>query len=98
MKSKYQIFWVILSPMNGVVTLHDQKAFGAVLTHRGTKRFERHFPNRESALAWLDSFDKKLDKQYTATLCTDAQFALQQYPNYEIPFTSKQKAESKVIG
>lgn len=98
--SKYVVTWIELTPIKGIVTKHDRKQFGDILLWGRDKKYFRHFPNRERALNWIASFDKKLDKQYKCRLFTDAQFSKSKYENGQIivPFTTKQMNEVYVIG
>jgi hypothetical protein len=96
--SKYQITWVEFTPEKGIVTKHDQKVFGAVVTFPNEKTYRKHFPSKEKAVEYLQNFDKKLDKKYSARLFTDAQFAnASEKDGFAIKFTKKQMNEVFVI-
>lgn len=95
MKSKYQIYWAELSPKKGIVTKSDRKKMGDILCVGKINKFYKHFPSKEKAIDWIKDFNKKLDKQYTVKLFTDAQFAMSQKVDgcFSIPFTEKQLKE-----
>ena len=96
--SKYQITWVEFTPEKGIVTKHDQKVFGAVVTFPKEKTYRKHFPSKEKAVEYLQNFDKKLDKKYSARLFSDAQFAnASEKDGFAIKFTKKQLNEVFVI-
>lgn len=94
--SPYKITWVEFFPLDGKsVTIHDQKALGAIFTHKGQKSFRRSFINKTSAKNFLDSFFKSLDKDYECYFFTDKQFGMaKESDGYAIPYTEKQKQES----
>lgn len=98
--SKYVVTWIELSPAKGIVTKHDRKQFGDLYLHGKDKKFFLHFKDRQSALNWIAGFGKRLDKQYTCRLFTDAQFSKSRYEDGQIiiPFTTKQRNEVYIIG
>ena len=99
--SSYKIYWAEFTPMTGkVVTKHDRKQFGEILcNYIGAKTYRKHFPNKEAALDYIKTFDKKLDKKYMVRLFTDKQFSMAKQENgYAIPYTKKQLNETYYIG
>ena len=97
--SKYRTTWIELLPAKGIVTKHDQRQFGTIFFGRNIQYFI-HFKDKQNALNWLNSFNKKLDKQYTCRLFTDAQFGMSENINGRVivPFTTKQRNEVYIIG
>lgn len=97
LNSKYVITWIEIEATKGIVTQHDRKIFGDILLmpYKSAK-YHKHFRDRKSAIEWLKSFNKKLDKKYRCRLCSDAQFGMMR--DGEIPFTSKQRNEVYYIG
>lgn len=98
--SKYVVTWIELSPIKGIVTKHDRKQFGDTLLWGRDLKYYKHFPNKEKAINWLQTFDKRLNKKYNCRLFTDAQFSKSRCENGQIivPFTTKQRNEVYVIG
>lgn len=94
-KSKYKIYWAELTPEKGIVTKADRKRFGDILCIGKIDKFYKHFPSKENAVIWLNTFSKRLDKKYSAKLFTDAQFAMSKKADgcFSIPFTKKQLSE-----
>lgn len=97
--SKYIVTWAEITPNKGIVTKHDRKAFGDILLLGVETKHFKHFADKESAKNWIKNFNKKLDKNYTVRLFTDAQFALAKTIGGEttIPFTKKQMEEVFVL-
>lgn len=94
--SPYVITWVEIRAQKGVVTIADQmKLNGKCGVVKRAKAVYKHFANKEKAVKWLETFNKKLAKRYECRLFTDAQFAKSQTLAGEqiIPFTAKQKSE-----
>jgi len=96
----YTIYWFSLIPLKGVAPLSDQKIikgskFGLT---KGSKEVCVHSPNKERAIAKLNSLAGKLSKQYRAYLYTDKQFGMRTY-NSDVTaiLTTKQKEESFLI-
>lgn len=89
--SKYIITWIEIVPVSGIVTKHDRRIFGDLSLMGTDYQYFKHFPSRDKALEWLDSFNKKLDKQYRCRLFTDAQYS--RIRNGIVPFTRKQESE-----
>lgn len=86
--------WVEFFPNKGFVTLHDQKALGAFFPSARLKTYRKPFPSKASALSFIRTFSKKLDKCYTCLISTDKQYGMaKESENYAIPYTEKQKAE-----
>lgn len=98
--SAYVITWAEFFPAYGVVTKHDRKQIdGYTATGKSPKTYRKHFANKQKAVEWLNSFNKRLDKSYTVRLFTDRQFGLaKQEDGYRIPYTRKQWAETYTIG
>lgn len=93
--SPYKVYWVELTPSEGIVTKHDRRLFGEYcLTGKESKHY-KHFPSKQDALNWLANFDAtRLDKSYSCRLFTDKQFGLAKAEhNFAIPFTTKQRNE-----
>lgn len=96
--SKYQITWVEFTPEKGIVTKHDQKVFGAIVTFPKEKTYRKHFPSKEKAVEYIQNFDKKLDKKYSACLFTDAQLSnASAEDGYAIRYTKKQMEETYIL-
>ena len=96
----YTIYWFSLIPVKGVATIADQKIikcskFGLT---KGSKEVCVHSPNKEKAIAKLNSLAGKLSKQYRVYLYTDKQFGMRTY-NSDVTaiLTAKQKEESFLI-
>lgn len=98
--SPYRITWAEFFPAYGVVTKHDRKQFGEILTdYKSPKTYRRHFPSKAKAVEYLTNFNKRLDKMYTVRLFSDRQFSLaKQSENYRIHYTRKQWNETFEIG
>jgi hypothetical protein len=96
--SKYKVIWAEFTPAKGIVTKHDQKAFGAVITWEKQKTFRKHFSSKEKAIEYIKKFDKKLDKHYSVRLFTDAQFSnATEKDGYAIKYTKKQIKETYTV-
>lgn len=93
--SPYKVYWVELTPSEGIVTKHDRRLFGDTYQRGTEKRHRKHFPSKQEALDWLANFDAtRLDKSYSCCLFTDKQFSLAKAEyNFAIPFTTKQRNE-----
>lgn len=92
--SPYKIVWVEFFPLYGYVTQHDQKQLGAIETFSKRKSYRQCFQNKDVALYYLRSFNKKLDKSYRCLISTDKQYGMaKEENNYEIQYTDKQKKE-----
>ena len=98
--SAYRIYWAEFFPAYGVVTKHDRKQLGEIMSdHKSPKTYRKHFASKEKAVEFLTSFNKPLDKSYTVRLFTDRQFGLaKQEEGYRIHYTRKQWAEVYTIG
>ena len=98
--SQYHITWAEFFPSYGVVTKHDRKQFGEILTdYKSPKTYRRHFPSKAEAVEYLRNFHKRLDKTYTVRLFSDRQFSLaKQSEDYRIHYTRKQWNETFEIG
>lgn len=98
--SKYQITWIELVPKFGIVTKHDRKQFGDPFLYGKDLKHYVHLPNREKAMNWLRTFNKRLDKTYECRLFTDGQFSKSKYVDGQmvVPFTTKQRNEIYYIG
>lgn len=94
----YRICHIIITPMSGVVTQHDQRAFGAHYTWAdSTEYVKTPFGCREDAVAWLTSFSKRLNKRYACRIITDKQFGMRKQ-GQPWPFTAKQNEDVYYIG
>ena len=92
--SPYKGVWVEFFPNKGFVTLHDQKALGAFFLTSRLKTYRKPFPTKASALSFIRTFSKKLDKWYTCLISTDKQYGMaKESENYAIPYTEEQKAD-----
>ena len=99
--SAYVITWAEFFPAYGVVTKHDRRQIDGYSATMGNspKTYRKHFPNKQKAVEFLQSFDKKLNKAYTVRLFTDRQFGMaKQSEGYRIHYTRKQWAETYEIG
>lgn len=104
--SKYQISWIVLTPVNGKATKRDQKKFNSQLLRSSfsigpfNQNLFAHFANKEVAKEQL-SLLNKANKEYVATIITDAQFGEIKIDHNtktaKINFTEKQVKESKTI-
>lgn len=96
--SPYKLVWVEFFPNKGFVTIHDQKALGASFPWSKLKTYRKPFANKERAVSFIISFNKKLDKSYTCLISTDKQYGMaKESENYRIPYTQKQLAEKYYI-
>lgn len=96
--SSYVVTWAEFFPKSGLVTVHDQKAFGALIVFRGKKSYRTCFPSIDSARDFVRNFNKRLDTEYTVLFSTDKQFGMAEAPDYEIPYTDYQKSHVETIG
>ena len=100
--SPYKIYWAEFTPVKGrYVTKHDNKAISgsSLYLFPRSKNVRRWFGSKERALEFINTFNKKLDKQYMVRLFTDKQFGMaKQETGYAIPYTKKQLAECYYIG
>ena len=104
--SKYQISWIILTPVSGKATKRDQKRFNSQLSRSSfsigpfSQNLFAYFANKEVAKEQL-SLLNKANKDYVATIITDAQFGEMEINHNtktaKINFTEKQVKESKTI-
>lgn len=104
--SPYKMWWVIVSPYNGIVRKCDimrleRFSRGGFNFHQ--ERFCSFFPSKEEALAFITA-NLRLSKLYEARLVTDKQFGdirVKYLPSgaslWDIPYTSKQDAEVFVM-
>lgn len=96
--SPYKGVWVEFFPNKGFVTLHDQKALGAFFPSARLKTYRKPFLTKESALSFIRTFSKKLDKCYTCLISTDKQWSMaKESEDYAIPYTEKQKADKYIL-
>lgn len=98
--SAYRIYWAEFFPAYGVVTKHDRKQLGEIMSyHKSPKTYRKHFPSKEKAVEFLTNFNKPLNKPYTVLLFTYRQFALaKQSEGYAIHYTRKQLGKTYEIG
>lgn len=100
--SPYQIVWLYMTPVQGTFALKSdiEKIAGYAIGNGYEKYILRHFANKEKAIEFIKSFDKKLEKKYKVRICTDAQFGKSQKNGKDliIPFTKKQQQEVYYIG
>ena len=104
--SKYQISWIILTPKTGKATKRDQKTFNSQLSKSSfsigpfNQNMFAHFVRKEVATEQLLLLSKA-NKDYTATIITDAQFGEMNIDyktrTAKINFTEKQLENSKSI-
>lgn len=96
--SRYEIVWVEFIPSKGYVTKHDQKLLGALDTFNKLKSFKRCYPNKNAAISFIRTFNKKLDKNYRCLISTDKQYGMAKEENgYKIPYTEKQLKEVYIL-
>ena len=96
--SPYEIVWIEFFPWSGYVTIHDQKLLGATETFSKRKTFRACYKNKEAAINFIHTFNKRLDKNYKCLISTDKQFGMATEENgYKIPYTEKQKEEVYVL-
>ena len=96
--SSYVVTWAEFFPKSGLVTIHDQKAFGALTTFCKKKSFRKCFPSVGSARDFVYGFNKLLDTEYTILFSSDKQFGMAEAPDYIIPYTDYQKSHPLTIG
>ena len=99
--SAYKITWVEFRPEKGKAAKRDCVAIAGFSIASADKNgcYYRHFGNRERAMAFLQSFNKKLSKRYECRLFTDKQFGMRAIENgYAVPFTTKQSEEVIILG
>jgi|GEM_PF-3842725 hypothetical protein len=100
--SPYQIVWLYMTPVQGTFALKGdiEKINGYAIGRGYEKYILRHFANKEKAISFIKSFDKKLGKRYEVRICTDAQFGKSKKNGKDliIPFTKKQQEEVYHIG
>lgn len=96
--SQYKIIWVEFSPITGKATKKDIAKIDGIYYNSAFKngKYYKHFANKESAINFLKTFDKKLSKQYSCKLFTDKQFS--NIVNWVVSFTQKQQQEIYYIG
>ena len=96
--SPYKIVWVEFFPSQGYVTKHDQKLLGALDAIEKLRTFKMCYPNKEAAINFIHTFNKRLDKNYKCLISTDKQFGMATEENgYKIPYTEKQKEEVYIL-
>lgn len=89
--SPYKLVWVEFFPYKGCVTIHDQKALGAIDTLSKMKTFRMPFASKQDAVSFIISFCKKLDKSYTCLIATAKQYELaKESEGYKIHYTQSQ--------
>lgn len=97
--NRYKTTWAEITPTSGIVTRHDQKAFGQVMIYRNLQTLRKWFVNKEDAVNYVTNFNKRLDKSYTVRFFTDKQFSMaKESENYRIEYTQKQLQEVYTIG
>ena len=104
--NKYQISWIVLTPKTGKATKRDQKIFNSSDSSAyfsiGTfnQNLWSHFSSKEKAQEVVSKL-RKANKNYTATIITDAQFGNIKIDyntkSVKIDFTEKQLSDSKTI-
>lgn len=95
--SAYHICHIIITPMSGVVTRHDQRKFGAHCLWYDLGEYVKTFGCHDDAVAWLTSFCKKLDKRYACRIITGKQFGMRKQGE-PWPFTKAQNEDVHYIG
>lgn len=96
--SPYKIVWVEFIPSKGYVTKHDQKLLGALDAINKLKSFKMCYPNKNAAVSFIRTFNKRLDKNYRCLISTDKQFGMAKKENgYKIPYTEEQKKEVYIL-
>lgn len=97
--SGYRITWVEITPCVGKAIKKDVDKLGATYFAGRRDACYRHFPTKEKAVAFVQGFDKKLEKQYTCRFFCDKQLKQRTPQNgYKVPFTTKQMEEVYTIG
>ena len=101
--SAYKIYWAEFTPVTGrYITKKDIAAIRGVNDRyigRYNKYYRHHFPSKDAAIKFIDTFDKKLSKRYMVRLFTDKQFSMAKAENgYAIPYTKKQMEEVYYVG
>lgn len=100
--SPYKLIWAEFFPAYGIVTKHDRRQFGEfcdVPYREPVKTYRRLFADKATALDYIRTFHKKLDKSYIVRLSTDKQVGMaKEADGYAIPYTKKQYAETYNIG
>lgn len=107
--NRYKITWAEITPKSGIVTRHDQKAFGEFIIYRNLPSLRKCFASKEDAVNYVTNFNKRLDKKYTvrffidksdtALFFTDKQFSMaKEADKYRIEYTQKQLQEVYTLG
>ena len=104
--NKYQISWIVLTPKTGKATKRDQKIFNSSDSSANfsigafNQNLWSHFSSKEKAQEVVSKL-RKANKNYTATIITDAQFGNIKIDyntkSVKIDFTEKQLSDSKTI-
>lgn len=96
--SPYKTVWAEFVPTSGKVTVHDQKAFGAIHIVKNAKSYRKSFALEQDARTFVRRFNKALDTSYKVFYSTDKQFGLAKEENgYAIPYTQKQLRSFDII-
>ena len=89
--------WVEVRATKGIVTKKDEKLISnwCVLSHSKKPAIYLNFKDKDTAIKYIENFDKKLSKRYECRIFTDLQKSKSEVgPNgIVIPFTSKQLKE-----
>lgn len=88
--SPFQVTWVEIRPVSGIVTKRDANKLG-VSVHRNGYGY-RHFQSPAHARFWVQrQFDVSLTQRYEVRFFSDYQFGkADKNNNYQIPFTQMQ--------
>ena len=89
--------WVEVRATKGIVTTKDEKLISNWYEINPSKKpaIYLNFKDKDTAIKYLENFDKKLSKRYECRIFTDLQMSKSEVgPNgLVIPFTSKQLKE-----
>ena len=101
--SAYKIYWAEFTPCTGKYITKRDIAVIEGHTYKynvgHNSRHRKHFASKESAIEFINNFNKKLSKRYMVRLFTDKQFGMTKPENdYAIPYTKKQLEEVYYIG
>lgn len=86
--------WVEVRATKGIVTKKDEKLISnrCVLSHSKKPAIYLNFKDKDTAIKYLENFDKKLSKRYECRIFTDLQMSKSEVGTngIVIPFTNKQ--------
>ena len=96
--NRYKITWAEITPTFGIVTRHDQKAFGEFIIYRNLPSLRKCFASKEDAVNYVTNFNKRLDKKYTVRFFIDKKYTVRFFidkSDTALFFTDKQFSMAK---